>query len=140
MALDPSSLRSSIVALERALEAATWVDGLDGTPLAVAETLRAGTIQTFEVAYEQSWKMLRRWLRENGVAEEADHPRTRKELFRLAAEAGLVDDPVRWFAYGDARNLTSHTYDGATADRVVAEAVRFVVDARALLDRLEANP
>jgi len=27
------------------------------------DTLRAGVIQNFEVAYEQSWKMLQRWIK-----------------------------------------------------------------------------
>jgi len=137
MTLDLTSLSSALGALEHALADAAWVETAAGARATLAETIRSGVVQSYEVAYEQCWKMIRRWLRENGVPEDADHPRTRKELFRLAAEAGLVDDPVRWFAYGDARNLTSHTYDGETAERVVAEAVRFLPDARALLARLE---
>jgi len=39
-----------------------------------------------------------------------DLPRTRKELFRVAARDGLVRDPLIWFGFGDARNLTTHTY------------------------------
>jgi hypothetical protein len=41
----------------------------------------------------------------------ADNPRTRKELYRIAAREGLVRDPVAWFRFGDARNVTSHIYD-----------------------------
>lgn len=55
--------------------------------------LRAGVIQNFEVAYEQCWKFIERWIRENRAPENADHPRSRKELFRMAARHGLISDP-----------------------------------------------
>lgn len=102
------------------------------------EAIRAGVIQHFKVAYEQCWKFVQRWIRENQKPEDADHPRTRKDLFRAAARYGLIPDPVVWFLYGDARNLTSHIYDQRQANEVYEIAKQFAPDARALLDRLES--
>ncbi len=101
------------------------------------ETLRAGVIQQFEVAYEQTWKLLQRWVRENIDADQAEHPRTRKDLFRLAAQYRLIDDPLPWFSFGDARNLTSHTYDQTTAHQVFLVAHQFLPNALLLIERLK---
>ena len=61
-------------------------------------TMRAGVIQSFEFTYEISWKMLRRQLKN----EEGDDDVTRlsrKDLYRLAAQKGLIDDPGSWFCF-----------------------------------------
>ena len=128
------SLTKSINALERSVKTASSLDTSDDD---LRETVRAGVIQNFEVAYEQCWKMMKRWLEENigrtyvdGVA--------RRELFRLAAESRLITDVERWMDYHTARNQTSHTYDEATAQSVFEEATHFADDARQLLRALEA--
>jgi nucleotidyltransferase substrate binding protein (TIGR01987 family) len=137
MALDLTSLSKAVEALDRSLAAVERAQAIRDA--ALQETVRAGVIQQFEVAYELSWKFLQRWLRENASPEEADFPRTRKELFRLAARHGLIDDPLPWFDFGDARNRTSHTYDGDTALDVFATATTFLPKARELLARLQAR-
>jgi nucleotidyltransferase substrate binding protein (TIGR01987 family) len=134
MALDLTSLAKAIDALDRSL--AATAGGLQTIEPALRDTVRAGIIQHFEVAYELCWKFLQRWLRENASPAEADFPRTRKDLFRQAARAGLVDDPIPWFGFGDARNLTAYTYDGETAQDVWAAARRFLPQAKELLARL----
>lgn len=63
--------------------------------------------------------------------------RTRKELFRLAARFGLIDHLEDWFKYGDARNLTSHTYAEKNALLVFQTAEQFILDAQKLLRKLE---
>ena len=55
------------------------------------EAVRAGVIQNFEIAYEQSWKMMKRWLEDSVGATYVDGV-TRRELFRLAAEHRLITD------------------------------------------------
>ena len=134
MALDLTSLAKAIDALARSLDATA--SGLDAIDEALRETVQAGIIQHFEVAYEQSWKYLQRWLRENAAPDAADFPRSRKDLFRQAARYGLLDDPLPWFSFGEARTQTSHTYDGATALDVYAVARQFLPHARTLLARL----
>ncbi|MEJ2700972.1 MAG: nucleotidyltransferase substrate binding protein [Sedimentisphaerales bacterium] len=139
MELDLSSLRKAVDSLERTLRVAqdqTLAAGLDND---AKDAIRAGVIQNFEFTYELCWKFIRRWIKENADVEEAEHPRTRKELFRLAARFGLIRQPLSWFSYGDARNLTSHTYDEHKAESVYEAAVGFAEDARYLLDRLEEH-
>jgi nucleotidyltransferase substrate binding protein (TIGR01987 family) len=137
MTLQLDSLEKSIAALREALETEARFAGAQD--VALANTLRAGVVQGFEVAYEQSWKMLQRWLRENHGPELEEQVRTRRDLFRQGARAGLIADPEAWFGYGQTRNLTAHTYDVAVATSVSAVARRFLADAQALLAALEAH-
>ncbi len=136
MSLNFDSLRKSIDSLDRAVTVAE--KGRIILDEDTIETLRAGVIQNFEVAYEQCWKMIQRWLKENRSAEEAENPRTRKDLFRYAAKNKLIENPVSWFTYGEARNLTSHTYDEEKALSVFRTAGLFLRDAQYLLRQLES--
>ena len=90
----------------------------------------------FEVAYELSWKMIKRWLKENIGAASVDGV-PQKELFRLAAENRLIADSERWMDYHKARNSTSHDYNEDSALNVFMEATEFVHDAKQLLKVLE---
>ena len=137
MPLELTSLEKAITALEKSVGAA-HADVIASNE-DFADTVRAGVIQNFEVAYELCWKFIQRWIRENRSPESADHPRTRRELFRQAARYGLISDPVPWFEFGDARNLTAHTYDEERADTVFALAEKFPPHARELLSRLEES-
>ena len=134
MSLSLDSLKKSIDALRRSVNVAdTELKNLHPD---LQETVRAGVIQNFEVAYEQCWKMIQRWIKENRSTEEAENPRTRKDLFRLAARQGLIADPIPWFEYGESRNLTAHTYDQDKAEEAFQIARKFVADAQYLLDQL----
>lgn len=135
MALNLQSLAKSVAALHTSIEVCDKNWGAVDEDM--QDTLRAGVIQNFEVAYEQSWKMLQRWIKGNVSPEDAEHPRTRKELFRIAAREGLIQDPAPWFEYAAARNMTSHAYDEDSALSVFATAREFVSDAETLLRRLE---
>ena len=134
MKLNLEGLKNAIDSLDRSLTVEKSLSNTCEKPL--LETVRAGIIQNFEVAYEQAWKLIQRWIRENKTLEEAENPRTRRELFRLAAKFGLISDPIHWFEYGDARNLTSHTYDCKQAQIVYEAAKNFLNDANILLRNL----
>jgi len=135
MSLQLDSLRKSIDSLERSIKTASRVDDSDED---LQEAVRAGVIHSFEVAYEQSWKMLKRWLKENIGAASVDGV-TQRNLFRLGAENRLIADVERWMEYHDARNSTSHTYDEDAALNVFTEATEFVHDVKHLLKMLEAR-
>jgi nucleotidyltransferase substrate binding protein (TIGR01987 family) len=137
MPLDLSSLRKAVDAFEKTLKVSNDQTFMAGLTDDQKEAIRAGVIQNFEVAYEMCWKYIQRWLKENAAASETEYPRTRKELFRLAAQYGLINDPQPWFSYGEARNLTSHTYNEAKAEAVFEVAGEFLNDARILLERME---
>ncbi|EKD27296.1 MAG: nucleotidyltransferase, partial [uncultured bacterium] len=59
--------------------------------------------------------------------------------FRMATERHLIKDIEAWFDYHQKRNKTSHTYDENTAEEVFNAALLFVLDAKYLLDSLEAK-
>ncbi len=99
------------------------------------EFIRDAVIQRFEYTYELAWKMLRRQLVEDLGAESVT-PLNRQDLFRLAAERGLITDPLPWFAYHKAQNITSHTYNEAVAEEVYQAAQSFLGDAESLLRAL----
>lgn len=139
MQLDLSSLLKAVLSLERAVRVSGEKMSLAETPSDELELLKAGVIQNFEFTYELCWKFIQRWIRENRTPEDADHPLTRKDLFRMAAMYGLIADPLPWFDYSEKRNLTSHTYDERTAQAVFETAIRFLPDAQYLCRKLEAS-
>ena len=134
--LDLTSLKQAVDALNRSLDIS--VSELEALDPKIAEAVRAGVIQQFEVAYELCWKFVQRWVRTND-AEASGQPRTRKELFRTAARLGLVSDPAPWFEFGDARNLTTHTYNNLQAELTCEIARRLLPHAVALVKALESR-
>lgn len=138
MALDLSSLTASIGALERALHATTAGAQWASLPPEVQEAVKAGVIQNFEVAYEQSWKMMRRWLEANALAGDVSGASMR-QVYRLAAKAGLIDDVDLWMDFHQARNQASHTYNVKTAEMVLTLSARFLPEAQRVLSVLESR-
>ena len=100
------------------------------------EFVRDAAIQRFEYTYELAWKMLKRHLDESEGAAAVD-PLSRKDLFRLGGERGIVENVEAWLAYHRARNETSHTYDENKAEQVYEVARQFAGDAEKLLRELE---
>jgi nucleotidyltransferase substrate binding protein (TIGR01987 family) len=100
----------------------------------VDDVHRDAAIQRFEFTYELYWKFMKRHLDWAGVS--GTDMMGRRELFREAARAGLIADPLRWVQHHDARNATSHNYDEANARRVFHQTEAFVIDARYLLAEL----
>lgn len=138
MVLKFGNLKKSIDALDRALQILASPTIMDIVDLPTQETLRAGAIQNFEVAYEQCWKAMKRWLEKNFNAVQVDGV-TRRELFRIAAEHVLIEDVDHWMSFHQARNETSHTYDGSVAIEVLRIAEVFLAPAKKLLHYLEMH-
>jgi nucleotidyltransferase substrate binding protein (TIGR01987 family) len=136
MKLELTSLENATASLERSIHAASTFAAT--LPPELNDTVRSGIIQNFEVAYELSWKMMRRWLEANLSAESVDGV-TRRELFRRAAENRLIDDVDLWMSFHAARNETSHTYDNNTAEEVSDSAKHFAAAAQSLLTSLRAR-
>jgi nucleotidyltransferase substrate binding protein (TIGR01987 family) len=138
MKLDLSNLEEALRSLRKAKKVAEKYI-TDEAKQDLYEVVRAGVIQNFEFTYELCWKFMQRWLKNNQTRYEVDLPRTRKDLFRIAAQCGLIADPVQWFDYGEARNSTAHTYDQDKAEKVYQVAVLFVADAEYFLKQLQEN-
>ena len=138
-ALDLTALRSAIGSLDDGLAVVSdsvWFNAQDPK---VRNTLVVGVIQNFEFVYEIGVKMLRRQLEaESDSPAEIDQASFR-DLLRIAAEKGLIDDVEAWFGFRQMRNITAHTYDHAKAQQVYAGTQAFLTHARALLARLESR-
>lgn len=74
---------------------------------------RAGLIQFFEMAFEQSWKLLKDFQEAEGFT--IASPR---QAIKQAFQSGLVTDGHAWVSALEDRNLTTHTYNEQTADLV----------------------
>ena len=70
MKLELTSLENATASLERSINAVATFEAT--LPPELKETVRSGIIQNFEVAYELSWKMMKRWIETNISAESVD--------------------------------------------------------------------
>lgn len=81
---------------------------------ALNELERQGLIQAFEFTHELAWNTLKDFLEPAGVT----------NLFgsvnatRAAFAAGLIENGEVWMEMIKNRNLTTHTYDEETADKI----------------------
>jgi len=139
MPLDLSSLAKAVRKTRSVISKAEDQGLTDKLEPIIRDAIKSGVIQHFEFTYELCWKFIKRWLKTNSNYAEAENPITRRELFRLAAKSHLISDPQKWFAYGDARNITSHTYNEETSEHVYSLAKEFISHAEELLSRLEAS-
>lgn len=137
MALVLTNFLKAIHSLERSLQAHEDANTL-GLSSEIRESIRAGVIQNFEVCYEQSWKMMKRWI-ETHIGSAYVDGVTRRELFRIAAENRLIKDVELWMGFHSSRNETSHTYDQATASEVFADAKPFLSEAQSLFDTIQSR-
>ena len=135
MSLNYTSLEKAIIALENGIEIYQRKKNIEENQEEI-EIIKSGIIQNFEVCYEIAWKLMKKWLAENIGSSVVDGI-PRKELFRIAAQNKLIGDVEKWFVFHEARNMTSHDYDGIKAEDVFNEAVIFPEYARKLQERLE---
>ena len=137
MPLELESLRNAIASLEEVLRRIGEPAYLSGQDEFGVRMFKAAAIQYFEVAYELSWKLIQRWVDSNVPGHESTMPRSRKDLFRIAARHGLLESPECWFGFGEARNKTSHLYSQQMAESVYEMAVLFLPEAKKLMTNLE---
>ncbi|TDE13811.1 nucleotidyltransferase substrate binding protein [Dyadobacter psychrotolerans] len=78
---------------------------------------KAGLIQFFEMGFELSWNVMKEYMEELGFLE----LRSPRDTIKKAFEIQLITDGHAWLRTLQNRNLTSHTYDEDTAEKVVAE-------------------
>lgn len=95
---------------------------------------KAGLIKFFELAFELSWKTLKRvlWLR-NSIEVTSGT----RDIFRQAAKQGYIDNPEQWFRFIETRNETVHVYDQKNIDTVVYEIEEFLSILDALINKLK---
>lgn len=131
MSLDLLPLDKAINSLKRALDRTN--------DAAEDEELRDACILRFEYTFELCWKMLKRQLELDLPSPAEVDGFSYRQIFRTAAERGLVEDVEAWFDYRERRNITSHTYDEAKAARVFEALPAFAGHAEELLARLNKS-
>ncbi len=132
MKLDFTSLRCAIASLEKSIRSYTVLSENSTLTSDDIDTVKAGVIQNFEVAYEQCWKFMKRWIEQNVSPEIVDGV-TRRELFRVSAENRLIDDVTQWMEFHQSRNLTALTYDAENAGHAFSAALLFIDAAKDFL-------
>jgi nucleotidyltransferase substrate binding protein (TIGR01987 family) len=75
-----------------------------------------GLIQAFEFTHELGWNTLKDFLESRGVRSLYGS----KDVTREAFKTGLITNGEAWMDMITSRNLTSRTYDEATASHIVS--------------------
>jgi nucleotidyltransferase substrate binding protein (TIGR01987 family) len=78
-----------------------------------------GVIQAFEFTHELAWNVLKDYLEYQGVGDIVGS----RGAVRAAFANGLIEDGETWMTMIRDRNLSSHTYDQATAQEIVARVL-----------------
>ncbi|MEY3498663.1 MAG: hypothetical protein RL308_332 [Bacteroidota bacterium] len=74
-----------------------------------------GLIQGFEFTFDLAWKTLQDYLRENKRPNDNGGPNV---IITQSLEDGIIKGEEQWKAMKKSRDLTSHSYDGETADDI----------------------
>ena len=80
---------------------------------------KQGVIQAFEFTHELAWNVLKDYLQDQGN----QNVKGSKDATREAFKVELVADGEQWMAMIQSRNVSSHTYNEAIADGLVAVIV-----------------
>ncbi len=81
-----------------------------------------GTIQRFEFCIELFWKFLKKKL-QNEYGIEVNGP---KKVMQQAYASNLINHEEIWIEMLDDRNMTSHTYDKALADKIYKNIKKYI--------------
>ena len=88
----------------------------EGAKIADDDLYRDGVIQRFEFTFEQSWKVMKLYLENQGIVDEALAPRS---TIRIAFSHKVILDGDVWIDMMLDRNRTSHMYDEEVAKEIV---------------------
>lgn len=121
--LDLENFEKALATLDAAIQKKT-----------LSDLERDGVIQRYEYTFELSWKTMRRVLVALGRSEVSASP---KPVIRDASEEGLIENVMRWFAFLEARNLSTHIYSQEDAEKVLKVATEFLSEAKKLLNKIK---
>ena len=94
-----------------------------------------GIIQRFKFTFEQAWKVMKLYLEDQGILDEALAPRS---TIRCAFKHKLISDGDIWIEMMLDRNRTSHIYDETTALNIVKLVKeKYVIEFNKLKEFLE---
>ena len=78
-----------------------------------------GLIQAFEFTHELAWNTLKDFLEDRGVQDLYGS----RDATRQAFKTGLIQNGEGWMNMIQSRNLSSHTYDEATAAQIASAII-----------------
>jgi len=132
--LDISSLEKAYDAYSKALNYGLDIEQNSSDKSYEKEIVSNALIHHFKIVYELSWKMMKKYIE----MEDSDVKiLTKKDLFRIAGEKGLIQNFHKWVEFHSARNKTSHTYDEDTAKEVYETSKEFKNYIKDLISALE---
>jgi nucleotidyltransferase substrate binding protein (TIGR01987 family) len=83
------------------------------------EAVHMAVVQAFEFTYELGWKVLKDYLTFQG-----NPTTTARDSIKEAFALNIVKDGQAWIDMIQDRNLTSHVYDEATAQKLLTHVVQ----------------
>ncbi|EPZ98818.1 nucleotidyltransferase substrate binding protein [Glaesserella parasuis] len=135
--LDISALEKAFVSLQKTITHLNNQEWFNAQDPIIQDTLIAGAIQKFEFVYELSIKMMKRQLK-SIASNDTDIDSTEfRDILRLSAQFGLIENPEEWLDFRKMRNITSHTYDENKAMQVYLGISHFLVSSHYLLSQLQ---
>lgn len=100
----------------------------------IKDGLRDSIIQRFEFVTELSWELMKKYLDENLVLEVYSPRSVIKESYKQ----DLIENGELWLDILEDRNLTSHTYDENTANRIKDNIVnKYVLEFEKFIKRIK---
>lgn len=81
----------------------------------LSELEQQGLIQAFEYNYELAWNVIKNFYEYQGVTDIQGS----RDAFRLAFRQGLITEGELWMDMIKKRQLTSHTYNQPTTEKIV---------------------
>lgn len=91
-----------------------------------------GAIQRFEFVFELVWKTLKDYAQDKGRLDAASP----KDAFRVAADLGLIDNPLIWFDFLKSRNEATHLYNEQKAEEVFSQIPNFIGAVENLISKI----
>lgn len=82
------------------------------------DIVRLAVVKCFEFTQELAWKVMKDYAEYQGFQDIQGS----RDAIRRALAMGIISDAV-WMDTIKSRNLTAHTYDNNTADKIVREIV-----------------
>ena len=103
------------------------------------ELYRNSLVKGFEIALEQSGKLLKKMLNPYFASKRAVDMLVFKDIFRYAHKHALIneEETERWFKYRDNRNSTVHDYGQAFAQETLKLIDTFLIDMKNLKKVIE---
>ncbi|KGO92074.1 nucleotidyltransferase substrate binding protein [Flavobacterium subsaxonicum] len=86
---------------------------------ALSDLEKEGLIQRFEYTHELAWKVMKDYIEYQGSTDIGGSRDATREAFKM----GLIDNGETWMDMIKSRNLTTHTYNEATAEDIFTKIV-----------------